>query len=375
MDAHSAVISSSLAAAVPRLRDLPGYRPDGWVSRDAHDAARTTAFATLSAADTRAAQRAGLQLAASMGIAAVHEMAGPAISSEADLAGLLALAAEEPLPQVFGYWGELFAIATAKELGAVGAAGDLFCDGSLGSHTAAVNQPYADRPDSTGSLRFATGDVAEHIARCTEAGLQAGFHAIGDAAVDQVLDAVDIVTARLGRVGGAGHRIEHAEMVRDPARLAASGLLASMQPAFDAEWGGDDGMYAQRLGADRARGLNRFADLAAAGVPLAFGSDTPVTVWIRGPACGPRRTCTIRPARSAHARRSRRTPALGGGRSATIRTGCSLPGPRRRSRSGRPVRPRSTRPTSASRGGAPILEPRSRGCRTSHPVSSCRAAC
>ena len=278
VDAHSAVISSSLAAAVPRLRELPGYRPDGWVSRDAHDAARTTAFATLSAADTRAAQRAGLQLAASMGIAAVHEMAGPAISSEADLAGLLALAAEEPLPQVFGYWGELFAIATAKELGAVGAAGDLFCDGSLGSHTAAVNQPYADRPDSTGSLRFATGDVAEHIAQCTEAGLQAGFHAIGDAAVDQVLDAVDIVTARLGRVGGAGHRIEHAEMVRDPARLAASGLLASMQPAFDAEWGGDDGMYAQRLGADRARGLNRFADLAAAGVPLAFGSDTPVTV-------------------------------------------------------------------------------------------------
>jgi predicted amidohydrolase YtcJ len=53
--------------------------------------------------------------------------------------------------------------------------------------------------------------------------------------------------------------------------------MASMQPGFDAAWGGDDGMYAQRLGPERARWLNRFADLAAAGVPLAFGSDAPVT--------------------------------------------------------------------------------------------------
>jgi predicted amidohydrolase YtcJ len=50
-----------------------------------------------------------------------------------------------------------------------------------------------------------------------------------------------------------------------------------MQPGFDAAWGGSDGMYVQRLGAERARRLNRFADLAAAGVPLAFGSDAPVT--------------------------------------------------------------------------------------------------
>ena len=128
-----------------------------------------------------------------------------------------------------------------------------------------------------GALRFDTADLAEHIARCTAAGLQAGFHAIGDAAVDQVLDAVELVSARLGRAGGGGHRIEHAELVRDPHRLAASGLIASMQPGFDATWGGPTGMYADRLGADRALALNRFAELAAAGVPLAFGSDAPVT--------------------------------------------------------------------------------------------------
>jgi predicted amidohydrolase YtcJ len=277
VDVHSALVSSALMAAVPGVRSLAGFSPDGWQRGEAHDPVRTAALAALTAGQRRDAQRAALQRAAELGIACVHEMAGPVISSEEDLAALISLAADEPLPEVVGYWAELFGIDTARELGAVGAAGDLFCDGSLGSHTAALSAPYADRTETAGALRFETEDVAEHISRCIAAGLQAGFHAIGDAAVDQVLDAFHLVTQRLGRPAGLGHRIEHAEYVRDPARLAASGLLASVQPCFDALWGGPHGMYARRLGAGRAAALNRFADLAAAGVPLAFGSDAPVT--------------------------------------------------------------------------------------------------
>ena len=90
--------------------------------------------------------------AAAMGIACVHEMAGPAISSESDLTTLLDLAASEPLPEVIGYWGELFGIDAARDLGAIGAGGDLFCDGSLGSHTAALHSHYVDAPAEQGSL-------------------------------------------------------------------------------------------------------------------------------------------------------------------------------------------------------------------------------
>jgi predicted amidohydrolase YtcJ len=61
------------------------------------------------------------------------------------------------------------------------------------------------------------------------------------------------------------------------ADFAELGLVASVQPAFDATWGGEDGMYAQRLGADRARTLNPYAAMVRAGVPLALGSDSPVT--------------------------------------------------------------------------------------------------
>lgn len=277
VDAHSAAVSSSLRAAVPGLTGLVGYHPLEPLSGPAHDAARTAALTALSAGRIRDAQRAALRHAAARGVACVHEMAGPVISSADDLAGLLTLAADEPLPEVIGYWGELHGIDTARELGAVGAGGDLFCDGSLGSHTAALTEPYADLPEQRGNLRFETGELVAHVLACARAGLQAAFHAIGDAAVDQVLVAVEQAGAQLGRVSGAGHRIEHAEYVRDPDRLARSGLLASVQPGFDAAWGGAEGMYAQRLGADRAARLNPFAALAAAGVPLAFGSDAPVT--------------------------------------------------------------------------------------------------
>jgi predicted amidohydrolase YtcJ len=277
VDKHSAVASSALMAAVPGVASERGFRPDGWLRGPAHDAVRVAAHDALSTDQLARAQRAALQHAAELGIACVHEMAGPVISSADDLVRLLRLAREEPVPEVIGYWAEFNGAGTARELGAIGAAGDLFCDGSLGSHTAAVNDPYADEPGNSGTLRFSSDEIAEHIARCVDAGLQFGFHAIGDAAIEQILDAVEEVSERLGRAVGVGNRIEHAEFVRNPRRLATSGLTASMQPRFDELWGGSDGMYAQRLGAARSGQLNRFADLAEAGVPLAFGSDAPVT--------------------------------------------------------------------------------------------------
>ena len=81
------------------------------------------------------------------------------------------------------------------------------------------------------------------------------------------------------RIRAARHRVEHAEMLTEAtvAAFTEHALTASVQPAFDAAWGGGEGMYAQRLGADRAATLNPYAALLRAGVPLAIGSDSPVT--------------------------------------------------------------------------------------------------
>ncbi|MGW7690766.1 amidohydrolase [Streptomyces asiaticus] len=284
IDVHSAVVTTALLDLVPGVSDLAGYHPDTPLTGAAHHAVRAAAHAVITERQRADAQRAALARAASLGIGTLHECAGPDISSEDDLTGLLRLAAEEPGPRVYGYWAEAARSASdldkVRELGAIGAAGDLFVDGALGSHTACLHQPYADTPH-TGTAYLDAAAVSAHVAACTEAGIQAGFHAIGDAAVTAVVEGVRTAadTVGLARVRAARHRVEHAEMLTPEtvAAFADLGLTASVQPAFDALWGGEDGMYAQRLGPERARTLNPYAALLRAGVPLALGSDSPVT--------------------------------------------------------------------------------------------------
>ncbi|PWI19831.1 amidohydrolase [Streptomyces sp. Act143] len=273
IDVHSAVVTTALL-------DMTSLgRVDGPLTADAHHAVRATALGAITPAQRAEAQRTALAHAASLGIGSVHECAGPDISSEDDFTGLLRLAAEEAGPRVVGYWAERD-LAKARELGALGAAGDLFVDGALGSHTACLHRSYTDA-GHTGTAYLDAAAVAAHVAECTEAGLQAGFHAIGDAAVAAVVEGIRTAAEKVGlaRVRAARHRVEHAEMLTPEtiAAFAELGLTASVQPAFDALWGGEEGMYAQRLGAERARTLNPFAALLRAGVPLAFGSDSPVT--------------------------------------------------------------------------------------------------
>ncbi|MFB8211844.1 MULTISPECIES: amidohydrolase [unclassified Streptomyces] len=284
VDVHSAVVSTALLDLVPGVTTMPGYDPEGPLTAAAHHAVRAAAHDAVTPAQRAEAQRAALRHAASLGIGSLHECGGPDISDEDDFTGLLKVAAEQPGPRVFGYWAQEVAdekdARRIRELGAVGAAGDLFVDGSLGSHTACLHEPYADAPH-TGTAHLDAARIAAHVAACTEAGLQAGFHAIGDAALSSVVQGVRAAAEKVGlaRVRAARHRVEHAEMLTPEtvAAFAELGLTASVQPAFDAAWGGEEGMYAQRLGVGRAATLNPYAALLRAGVPLAFGSDSPVT--------------------------------------------------------------------------------------------------
>lgn len=287
VDAHSGVVSSALARAAA-LVGLPGWHGDGLVTGEAHHVARD-ATRDLPPAAREAAYRRVLERAAAQGVVAVHEMSAPHIDTREGLRALLALTADpaSALPLVVGYRGELCvtgddAKALAADIpGLTGIAGDLNVDGSIGSHSARLRHPYADAPGELGTLHLTAEQVANHVAAVTRAGLQAGFHVIGDGALDEVLLGVRAAAdvEGLAAIGAGGHRLEHLEMV-DAAALAALvllGLRASVQPAFDAAWGGPGGLYSRRLGPTRAAGLNPFADLAGAGVPLAFGSDSPVT--------------------------------------------------------------------------------------------------
>lgn len=280
---HSALCSAALLAAAPEVVGLPGYDGSGWVRRDAHHVVRRVALGSIGAAQRRAAQRVALRAAAAVGIAAVHECGGPGISSEEDFTGLLGLSGDG-LPEVFGYWGELRAAEKARELGAVGAGGDLFVDGALGARTAWLGRPYRDAEAGEagcGHGYLSVDEVRDHLMDCARVGVQGGFHAIGDAAVGTVLAGFAAAARVMGlaRLRAGRHRVEHVELLdrRLIAGLVEFGVVASVQPAFDRLWGGPDGMYAARLGVERALAANPFAALHAVGVDLAFGSDSPVT--------------------------------------------------------------------------------------------------
>ncbi|HVV07690.1 amidohydrolase [Amycolatopsis sp.] len=280
VDVHSALVSSALIALAPEAREADGWSTEGPLTRDAHHQVRKAMRAAISPAQRRRAQEAFLRRATENGIVSVHECAGPDISGEADLAGLLELAGEANQPEIVAYWGEHGATDVARRHGLRGLAGDLFVDGALGSHTACLREPYTDEPGTAGARYLDAAAIAEHLIACTEAGLQAGFHVIGDGSVAEVVHGFQLAEKTVGHraLAARGHRLEHLEMVdaEQAELLAGWAVTASTQPRFDALWGGEDGMYATRLG-ERAPALNPFAMLAAKGVLLAFGSDSPVT--------------------------------------------------------------------------------------------------
>lgn len=284
IDVHSAQLSTALAARIEA-------RSDGWsdvvpVTRQAHAAVRAAARDMLTAGQRRAAHLAFLQACAAQGIVEVHECAADGPSGLADLRALLEL--NGPIP-VRGYLARAVtdpdeARAALVETGAHALGGDLVVDGAIGSRTAALTHPYADDPGNRGARYLTDEQIVEHLVACTAAGVQAGFHAIGDDAVSAVGRSLLAAADRLGenatvRLAARAHRVEHAEMAdaQAIAAFARTGAVAGMQPMFDAAWGGPDGLYARRLGVDRAAPMNDLAALAAAGVALAFGSDAPVT--------------------------------------------------------------------------------------------------
>lgn len=291
VDVHSALVSSSLAASAG-LDGLDGDADGSQVKRGAHTAARLAAR-QLPADTLRTYQRRALAEAAANGYVALAEMAAPHIGSIEDLQlatawnGTAGTVNGAAVPEILPYWGEL---ATSQEhaesildgLGVpvLGLAGDLNIDGSIGSRTASLRADYADAPGERGNLYLSVGEAAAHLAACSLLGIQAGFHVIGDAGLDAALDALDLAAAEVGeqRVRAAGHRFEHVELA-DPAaisRLARYSVTVSAQPVFDALWGGGDSLYQQRLGSRRL-GMNAFGSFYAAGVPICFGSDSPVT--------------------------------------------------------------------------------------------------
>ncbi len=150
----------------------------------------------------------------------------------------------------------------------------LFSDGSIGSRSALLKEPYADCEDEYGMQIHPHGELLDLIKRADENGLQVAVHAIGDGAIEEVVSCFEELEAA-GRNPRVSHRIEHAVMATDEQarRMGDLGLVISAQPNFTGNWGLPGDMYEERLGSDRLPTLNRFEFFRRSGLKLAFGSD------------------------------------------------------------------------------------------------------
>lgn len=150
-----------------------------------------------------------------------------------------------------------------------------FADGTLGSGTAAMFEPYVDDPSRTGLLQWNQDRLAAAVAAADKAGLQVAIHAIGDKGVAAALDAIEAARKANG-ARDARHRVEHVQVIRpqDIARFKELGVVASVQPCHvtnDQRWA------EKRVGRKRCEeGGYLWKSFVDAGVPVAFGTDWPV---------------------------------------------------------------------------------------------------
>lgn len=146
-----------------------------------------------------------------------------------------------------------------------------FADGSLGSSTAKMFEPFVNEPGSTGVWVTPPGKLREYILGADQAGLSVAVHAIGDRANAELLDIFAEVIAKNGP-RDRRFRVEHAQHLRpeDYRRFAELGVIPSMQPYHAI----DDGRWAEgRIGAKRCASSYAFRSLLDAKAKLAFGSD------------------------------------------------------------------------------------------------------
>jgi predicted amidohydrolase YtcJ len=218
---------------------------------------------------------AGMHYAASLGVTSLQSS-----SSLEELELLRELQREGKLTARFTGWLNLGDAKTLAERGVRTGQGDQwirvgflkgFIDGTLGDGTAAMFQPFADRPGFRGLPRMTQEQLDSAVITADRLGFQIGIHAIGDQGVHMVLDAYE-KAALVNGTRGMRHRVEHAQLIApdDIRRFGMLGVVPSMQQTHATT----DMRFAEtRVGYERSKTAYAWRSLLDAGATLAFGTD------------------------------------------------------------------------------------------------------
>ncbi|BCS89759.1 amidohydrolase [Pseudodesulfovibrio sediminis] len=190
----------------------------------------------------------------------------------------------DQLPVHTVLWNQVMDIEETVDLDLTRIGGCICADGAIDAYTAALFEPYLDQPGNCGTLNFSQEVMDDFILRAHKQGLQVAIHCETDAAIEQVLSAMEKALAAHPR-DDHRHRIEHCEIpTRDQVeRMGRAGILAGMQPAFF-PYLVDMDDYELRFGKERLRWIHPYRTMREEGVVMCGGSDCPVTP--HGPLTG-----------------------------------------------------------------------------------------
>jgi predicted amidohydrolase YtcJ len=279
VDGHSCIVNRKTFAALNLPADTAGIErnergePTGKLFVDANWKAQAKFMERMPLAVRREADRRATELAISRGYLHLHvQFVGlPRDRYAHEIGALRDLPKAKWYPKICEPDASL-----AHELGLPYIGGDVFLDGSIGSCTAAVSEPFAN--GSTGKLNYSDDQLYVYFSNAEALGISAGVHAIGDRAIEQCIATWERVLGGKPSSRGTRHFIEHFEIAKQEHidACARMGIYLSMQPQFDLLWGGDGRMYDDRLGTERMRSMNALARAERAGAVLCGGDDSPV---------------------------------------------------------------------------------------------------
>ncbi len=256
------------------LRDEKGL-PDGRLIGRANLFVRKYIIEKIPNQIKKEAINKAIEKAISKGVTTLNSMEGGNFFNESGMNCILENNSIFPIDVKLFYQTTDIRKAIEKGIRCIG--GDLFLDGSFGSRTAALSEPYEDEILTNGVLYYTQEEVDDFVQNAHEQGLQISLHAIGEIAIDQALNAYEKAQKYYLRKDSR-HRIEHFELATDLqiSKAKELNIIASMQPTFELMWGGAGKMYEARLG-NRYKRTNRFNKMVQEGLCIAGGSDSDVT--------------------------------------------------------------------------------------------------
>jgi predicted amidohydrolase YtcJ len=154
-----------------------------------------------------------------------------------------------------------------------------YADGSIEGHTAALFEPYTDKPETLGMLYYTDEEMYRFVEKAHRTGLQISIHAESERCIEQVLNTYEKVLEKYP-LDDHRHRIEHFEVgTKKQIKLAARlGVILAMQPIFITVCEGPNlDYYRSLLGDDRVKRAHTYRTILDEGITVAGGSDTPVT--------------------------------------------------------------------------------------------------